>query len=99
MNPLQLLNPDVVQNGQRVLARQGRSGPDGVIWGLWREQEILVTRRVKAIMLRGVMRPAGELLLLTLQDVNCADYGPDDYDPIHDTWMVEDYNLQIKGAF
>ena len=88
-----------LKNGQKVLARQGVfAGPSAPVWGLWREREILVARRKKEHKIRGVTHPAGEIILLTLQDVNCADYNEQDYDPTFDMWVAENHYLQIKAV-
>ena len=91
-----ILTPETIQHGQKVLARQGLAGATGAVWGLWRERELYVQRRDKAYKDRGIVHPVGELLMLTLQDVNCAEYGPDDYDLATDTWLVEDSYMQIR---
>ena len=84
-------------DGLRVeyrIARGGGADEIAPAWEPWRIGEISV-QRIQGLKGKAATRN-GMLSVLTLRDLNWADYGPDDYDETHNVWLVEDYYLQLR---
>lgn len=82
--PAKTLSLNDLENGMTVTYRVGRSGRTRTNWGKWREGTIYVQKH------------AENLLIVTPNGEDSAEYGPEDYCGDGE-FCCEDYYFQIKN--
>lgn len=76
-----------LKDGDVVKLRLGRAGKTNVSWRPWQSTTLSVQRNGK-----------GKPSIITPADGRWAEYRPEDFEPEHKVFLVEDYYMQIEGV-
>lgn len=90
-----------LQNGQQVRYRAGRHGRTQIEWGPWSTGTLYLARRDKPLpvhMRKRSREPnVGDIISLTVEEAQTADFSQSDFEPDFHIFASEDYALEIEG--
>lgn len=87
-------------NGQTVKYRTGIAGRSNIEWNAWDTGTLYVARRIASLPKTSLPTRAplaGQILTLTINNSNAAEFSEAEYDAATNTWMCEEHLLEIEG--